>query len=298
MSFKLSYNHLEKYLPYCDSYSYGLYRALFFGWSTLYFIFERPLLAAYPDAFSLQAPVGLYSFFSPELFQVSYIKFIYPAWIFSLILSCIGLFSRASMIIAAFLGYWVIGHTLTTGAIDHLHQPYLLIFLIFACGSGGIKFSLDNLISEKSPSFNQEYRIGLFLLRSLFVIIFLSAAISKISNGALQWWGSANNIADNFTRSNIWFLDFNARKIFSSLNIILVEQPWLARLASFSVFFLEIITPLVIFKKFRWPIIVSIALFQMAATFSLYVDFESYIALYLFWIPFNTYCMTKRAPDV
>lgn len=281
MSFSLSRFHQYLDIPKVSSGSFGVYRAIYFLWLSFYFLFENRVINAYPLFPLNQDPHGVYLLFSPAIFALEVVQVVYVFFIASLILSCIGLFTRVALISSCVLGFWLIGNSMAAGILSHQQFPHLLMLLIFAFSGGGKEFSVDRFF-KKTIDQSDDDQVAFILLRSTLIIIFFSAGLSKLLNGGIFWYIDGN-ISDIFARANLWFFGFNGRELFGSLNVLLVENPWLGKYSSIAVFLVELFCPLAFFRGFKWPVVTFLALFQIGATMLLFVDFESFISLYLFW---------------
>lgn len=279
-------NKILSLLPQSDSLSFGIYRFLYFGWLLIYFTLDFNPVGYYPLFPAIEDPIGIFSVFSQNIFRTEVVTYVYPLWVVCLFLSCIGLWTRASMILALVFGYWVLGHTMAAGVQSYQHFPHYLSLLVFACSKGGKDFSIDKKVFGLTKSYpNWEYQIPVFLLRSILILLFFSAGVSKIRDGALHWWLSNQNTMDVFLRASFGFIGFETRSYFPEINKILSSHAGFAFCAVIMAFLLEILSPLVVFKKWKWPILIGFILFQAMAVLALFVDFKSIIGLYLMWLP-------------
>ncbi len=120
-----------------------------------------------------------------------------------------------------------------------------------------------------------------------FTIAFLSAGISKVLNGGANWVlsDSLRNILllQNFLFENAWLHSMQ-----TELNAWLVGQPKLCRFLSLVAVGLELSAPIALIRNrplISFFIVSGLALMQLGILLVVYINFVTWIPIYLFWIP-------------
>jgi hypothetical protein len=182
-------------------------RALFFA-GILYFAMRVHFAdwASVSNAFWMPIPLFRLTGLQPlPAVQLAALEFV---WKTALLLSCVGLFTRASTLVSFVLGLYFFGLPHNFGKIHHNDTLVVLIMGILALSRAGDAFSLDALRAAwrrvpaaispgpESPSPPREelaeYRWPVRLIAVLMTLVFFGAGFSKLSNSGLAWITSDN----------------------------------------------------------------------------------------------------------
>jgi hypothetical protein len=247
--------------------SQAIFRFLFFGLFSL-FIGLHPYFIGFldlPD--SLWYPIGLLKIFSsPPRFE--FITYGFILWQSCLILVIFGILRKYSLWVVAVLGLFYINLAHSYGYISHAYMPLCLAFFAWSL-------------------FDRDLKELLFSLQFIFCIVFFSAGCSKLLNGGLEWITS-DGLQLFFARSHFIYPDVNffAGKV--GLNLWIIQYPLLCKILAGFVIIFELMSPVALFSKKYRPYMVGVLfVMQIAIYFTVYVNFKTYIPLYLAWLPWE-----------
>ena len=218
-------------------------------------------------------------------------EFIFNTWKIFLLFSVLGFWTRYSMAIVFFLSFLLVGHAQSFGYFTRMLMPLLWAMGILTLSRAGDHFSLDALIRRhqgKKPEvlISPEYGWPVQMIRILFCLVFFSAGFSKLSTSGFAWINT-DTLRNYLIR--VWITHFENRHLeLAALNALLFSQPFLMRLIAFFTIGLEVLAPLALFiKKLRPYLIIGLLLLQLGIKFTILVNFDMYIALYIFWLPWK-----------
>lgn len=218
-------------------------------------------------------------------------EFIFYAWRVFLLLSAVGLMTRFSMASVFLLSFVLVAHAQSFGYFTRMLMPLLWAMGILSLSRAGDHFSLDALIRKRrglKPEnlFSPEYAWPIHLIRIVFCIVFFSAGFSKLTTSGIDWI-SSDTVRNFMIRA--WITHFENRHVdLAGLNGLLFSQALLMKLFALYTVSVELIAPLALFvKKLRYFIIAGLFCMQIGIKFTILVNFDLYIALYIFWLPMD-----------
>jgi uncharacterized membrane protein YphA (DoxX/SURF4 family) len=236
----------------------------FIFYITLFFLIDPEKFFSFSNLPSeLWMPTGVFAYLSEPIFlSESAIRFLSILWKTVVVLCALGVqFKILSKVFFA-LTFFMINTIHNYGFIPHAFMP--IVLACYAMAFGGTR--------------------KVFLVRLIFCSVFFNAGISKILNGGIDWVASTS-IQNIFLRSEIYFHDVakvaRAVRLEEVLSKHLVVAQWLA---GFSIV-LEVVSPLALFKnRLKYLIIPGLMVMQITIYFLIFVNFNLYICLYIFWI--------------
>ena len=142
---------------------------------------------------SLRQPIWLFETFGAPFFGPDGLVIVQTVWKLSLFMSCIGLFSGASMFVAAAFGTYLLGLGHNFGQIYHFDAILVLAFWILAFSRAGDAWSIDSLRRSAAhanaaplpPSGEYRWPVQLILVALSFV--FCAAGVAKLRASGLDW---------------------------------------------------------------------------------------------------------------
>ncbi len=127
----------------------------------------------------------------------------------------------------------------------------------------------------------------IFCVRALFCAVFLSAGLSKLRNGGLDWI-TTENLQNVLVRSQIYYHDLHPLAHKVRLNIIFAKLPLFLNFSAAFIVIIELISPLALLsKRFRLWGVLLLLVSQIIIYFTIYVNFAAYLVLYAFWIDWS-----------
>lgn len=263
----------------------GFCRLVLFGWLFLWYATtDFTFIATYPSAMWRPLPI-LEAFGLSAQPGVLVIWFLKAVWLTSMLLACIGLFTRTSIAIAFLVGLYMLGALHSFYKINHSDAGLLLSMLVLIFSRCGDAFSIDVLrrAAQTKGQFrvapSGEYSWPIHMIRIVWALIFFLAGVAKLRWGGLDWMFS-DSMLHLFLRKQV------AWEPPTDLGQFLIQYPWLCVAMSTSAVIFELIAPLALFSRIaRLLIVPSIFGMQIGIRLSMGDDFSQFMAIYLFLVP-------------
>lgn len=151
-------------------YAFELHFEDFAAWSGVSDVFR--------EATSFEVPI----LSAPALSAVQY------AWYLALLLSCLGLYTRASTVMAFLLGLYVLSVRNFVGFYRHEDATTVFVLFILAISRCGDRYSIDERRGRVAPEGEgPEYTWPIRLVWVFFACVFFSAGVSKLRHTGLAW---------------------------------------------------------------------------------------------------------------
>lgn len=260
----------------------GLCRVLFFGWLFCWYLaFDFSAIAFYPA--EIWRPMTVL-----KVAQLDFIPtpdallVVQSIWKVSLLLAGLGLFTRASTVVAFLLGTYLLALTHSFSKINHSDGLLVVAMGVFAFSRCRDALSLDRLISRRKDVFasfaspSGEYTWPFQAIRLAVVLLFFGSGISKLLVGGWRWMFSDNlyNIVAfcQITRDVPLHLDLQAI--------------WFYQLLAVGTVLVELAAPLALFNRIaRAALIPALLGMQIGIRLVMGDNFTQFMAVYLFWVP-------------
>jgi len=267
----------------------GICRILFFGALFLFYL---------PHYFNLWSEVSPAFWMPTDLFRFARLSvpsgntltIIQIVWKIALLLSCVGLFTRISSMIALVFGAYLIGLAHNFGKVQHDDAIIAISLGVMALSRCGDAFSVDRLIraSKRSEPLqataNGEYRWPVRLIQVLFALAFFGAGISKLRHGGLDWIAS-DSLAILLVRHHYHVSDADPIVLWG-LN--LAQHPFLFKSLAFATVAGEVCYPLALFsRRARWILVPLMLVIQIGIRVVMGPSFNQFVICNLFWVPWD-----------
>jgi hypothetical protein len=155
------------------------WREDFSAWGAVSRAFWMPMPAF--EVFGLQPPT------------VDAIAVAQVVWRMSLALSAVGLFSRASMVVASALGFYLLGLPHNFGHVYHFDALLVIAMVTLACSRAADACSLDAWLTNRPrPAPSGEYTWPIRVIWLSMSLVFLGAGLAKLRHGGIEWVASPN----------------------------------------------------------------------------------------------------------
>ena len=215
-------------------------------------------------------------------------------WKCSLVLACIGFFTRISALVTFVIGAYLIGLTFNYGKVEHQTLPVILTMGILALSHCGDGFSIDAWLRRRRsqlPLPSGEYRWPIRMVWLLMSIVFCAAGIAKLRETGIHW----------VTGSGFSLLMI--QRYYSSSppsvrwGLLIANHRLLAVAFAGGSLFTELLFPLSMFDK-RARVFFPLATFLMQLGIGLVMNiwFIQFLAIYGFWVPWDRW-LKKPAHD-
>lgn len=280
-----------------DYFNLSVARICFYGWVALKLVYWNYFneWRDVPSAFFVpQGLAAIVNFIRPFI-PWSTVFFL---WTYSVIFSSLGIFSWLSRWMAFVTGTLLIAQAQSYGYFGHSFMPIWWGLLFFTLTNHCDQFSLDQIIFKKNVFYKKISSIHfldgvqvLFLLRIILCVVFFNAGVSKLVNSGF-FWGGSNNIENFILRAWVWHRDLTSLGAKEFTSFLLGHSFLFAPLSSLALM-LEIFSPVAIlpFARrwlfIRYGLILGLWLMQKVIKYTLLVSFDSYLCLYLCWIPWS-----------
>jgi hypothetical protein len=279
----------------------GLCRALFFA-TLLLRVAPQVQSAPWAEVAPVfWMPTDLFALLHLGVAPGAVLSLLDAAWRTSLVLACVGLWTRASSAVAFVLGVYLLGLPQCFGKIDHWSGLLVLTMGVLALARSGDAWSWDALRRERrgeaSPAPSGEYRWPLELARLLLVLVFFAAGIAKLRQGGLAW-ASADNM-----RAILLAPHYANDRALPALGLDVADSPLLCGVLAVATIVAEVGAPLalvgggvagiVIGTLFAMQLGIATligVLFAMQAGIATLLGVHAtfpYLACYVFWLPWR-----------
>ena len=265
----------------------GVCRLLYFGLLFQHVTFQtRPVShwATIPPGFI--RPVWLFAKLHLHVAPPSVLLGLEIAWKASLLLSCVGLFTRVSTVVAAALTLYMIGVPYNYGKVDHMTAILVFTTGILALSRCGDAVSLDRLIRKRRdpspPAPSGEYRWPVRMVWVLMSVLFFNAGMAKVLRGGLPWVTSDNFavlLVQRHYMTSTPALDWG---------LWIAKHPLLFKTFAAGSILAELFLFLALFsRRLRWVLPWSLLAMQVGIGLLMRVWFTPYMYVYLFWVPWD-----------
>jgi hypothetical protein len=209
-----------------------------------------------------------------------------PVWKVSLLLSCVGLATRVSTVVAFVVGSYLVALPYNFGKTDHMTALVLFAIGILTLSRCGDAWSVDALIRRRmgraAPAASGEYRWPVRMVWLTMAVVFFAAGMAKVMQGGLAWVFS-----DHFAISLVqqhYSLDPPGVK----WGLFVARHAWMAHLLAAGAVVLELAAPLALFsRRLRWVLWPSLLLMQVGIGVLMNVWFTRFMFVYVFWVPWS-----------
>ncbi|MEO6436097.1 MAG: DCC1-like thiol-disulfide oxidoreductase family protein [Tepidisphaeraceae bacterium] len=250
-------------------------------------------------------PTGMFKHLHLGVAGYDTLAILQAVWKVSLVLACIGLFTRASVLTAAILGAYLLGLPHNFGKANHSDAVLIFSMLILACSRCGDAWSLDQLLRwarERGPldglrlDASGEYRWPIRMIWVVGCLVFFAAGFAKLYHSGLHW-GTAGRL------SGLLLSHQYSHRPLSTLGLHLADHLWLEHVIGAGTLICETLLPLALFSRRARMLLVPAAFFmQLGIGLFMGVWFTQFFAIYIFWLPWAALlsrirrALTTRAP--
>ncbi len=261
----------------------GICRFVFFGLLFAYYSsYDFSEWARVSTAFWI--PKDFFKFFNLPMPSVRIIEWVQMLWKFSLLLSCLGLFTRLSTFLALSVGTYILSYPHNFGATHHYDAMIVLVLGVMAFASSGDAYSLDALIRRSKNPTSGEYTWPIRAVWVIIAVIFFGAGYAKLANSGLAW------ITSNYMQVILMQQPYHtsAHPPLLLWGVTFAQHPWIYHSFAASAVIIETGYPLVLFnRKARWFFIPGALLFVIGIRVLMGPSFETFLFCHIFWIPWD-----------
>jgi hypothetical protein len=245
---------------------------------------------------SWRDPIWLFERFHLPILSDPALRVVAGVWKASLVLSCVGLFTRVSSAVALVLGAYLMGLPYNFGKTDH--TTALLVFLlgILALSWSGHAWSIDAIIRRRRtggpPAPSGEYRWPVRAAWLTMAVVFFAAGMAKLIQGGIGWVFS-----EHFEISLVQrFYDVEPPSVTWGLTI--AQHPWLARTFAAGSILAELSLPLaLVSRRLRRVLPWTLLAMQIGIGLLMNVWFTRFFFAYVFWVPWDWIAFKGKGKD-
>jgi hypothetical protein len=237
---------------------------------------------------ALWMPLPLFSALHLDPLQPFALGVLQAVWRIALALCSVGLFTRVSMIVAAALGFYLLGLPHNFGHTFHVDALLVIAMTILACSRAGDAYSIDALLARgarrHTPAASGEYTWPIRMIWLAMSLVFLAAGIAKLRWGGVAWITSDNlrivlmravyhvSDADPWTDAGLW----------------IAARPWLTHVLAGSAVLIELAFIASLFHPVARAVCVPAAFFLLVGIRALMGPrFAPFMVAYVFWVPWD-----------
>jgi hypothetical protein len=212
-------------------------------------------------------------------------------WKLALVCACLGLATRASILTALVLGFYLLGLPHCFGKIHHYDAFLIFVFAILAVARSGDAFALDRVLSRRchgtvAPAVvpSGEYTRPLRAIRVMLALVFFTAGMSKLRTSGLGWIFSDTMAI--FLVQHQYHLG-NAVPL-TAFGLVLARHAWLCRSLAAATIAGETRYPLALISRpARAVLVPGMLLMQLGIRVLLGPTFLHMMACNVFWVPWE-----------
>lgn len=266
----------------------GLCRVLFFAAEFFYHLPTRfaPWGEVPKDLFK---PVWIFERLHLPVLPTTGLLVLEIAWKLALLLSCVGLFTRAATIVAAVGALYLLGVPFNYGKVYHVAAIMIFTMGIFALSRSGDAVSLDALVRRRRglppPAASGEYRWPVRMVWVLMSVLFFNAGMAKAIRGPAHTWIFSENMAVLMTQRH--YLNSNSLPMLD-WGLFIAKHPILYRTFAAGAIGGEVFLCLALFDR-RLRRVLPWMLLSMQVGIGLFMQvwFWPFMVTYLFWVPWD-----------
>lgn len=262
----------------------GVGRLLFFaGVFAIYAREDFSAWGAVSDAFWLPLPLFTVLHLKPLVPDV--LQVLQVVWRASLLLSTVGLFTRASMAVASLLGVYLLGLPHNFGQTYHFDAVLVIAMGILACSRAADACSIDALLKhDPPPRRSGEYRWPIRAIWVTVSLVFFAAGLAKLRYGGLAWITSSN-MSILLTRALYHVSDADP---LTGVGLRIAAHHWLASAVASAAVATEVAFPLALVSRRARMVLVPAAI-GMLVTIRLLMGptFGGFLVVNVFWVPWR-----------
>ena len=222
----------------------------------------------------------------PTVKGVAVVQTVFKA---SLLLACVGLFTRLSCVAALVSGVYVLGIPNTFGKTGHGDGILILAMLVLAGSRCGDAWSIDAVRRSwrrgppfAPPAHSGEYTWPVRCLWLLSALVFFAAGYAKLKSTGFIGWAWSDNMANTLLQHK-----YKSNPP-TDWGVWIAQHPLLCRLLAAGTIVVEVAFPLALFSRWaRRTLVPGMFLAQLGIGLTMGVWFTQFMFIYLFWVPFD-----------
>jgi hypothetical protein len=261
----------------------GIARALFYAGVLVMYALED--FSGWADvSIAFWMPMPVFELLGLQPMSAAAMQAAEVVWRVSLVLSAVGLFSQVSMIVAAVLGFYLLGLPHNFGHVFHFDATLVIIMFVLACSRAGDAFSIDASRRATKPAPSGEYTWPIRMAWVAIALVFFAAGLAKFRYGGLEWITS-ENMSVLLTRSAYHTSDADP---ISGLGLWIAQSPLLASVIAGMSAIIEFAYPLALVSK-RARVFFVPAAFMMLIGIRVLMGptFGGFLVANVFWVPWS-----------
>jgi hypothetical protein len=268
------------------AFALGLCRLLICGFYAYWYGFNpyyREHVLGWEDYYpTFWDPVGFISSGDGLIASVAVMSLLHTVWMVTLVLSSLGLFTRASTAVSLAIGSYLLWLPQNFGKVYHTELLPVAVLAILAFSRCGDALSFDRLRNRgaAAPPPSGEYCWPIRAVWLMMSMAFFAAGVSKLRHSGLAWVTTDN--------LSVYMVQNSYDREWPQPNdIALTVSHWksLCKLLAVASLTIELGYPLAMFSR-RARILVPAALgMQLSIMILVGPNFKSMMAVNVFWVP-------------
>jgi hypothetical protein len=264
----------------------GVSRLVFFAGLLVFYSQEN--FSAWGDVSkAFWMPLPLFSALHVGPLSTGELEALQMFWRAALFFSSIGLFTRASMWLAAVVGAYLLGLPHNFGQTFHFDALLVLTCFVLAFSRAADAYSLDAMLGRTAPvegGRSGEYTWPIRLIWVSTSLVFLAAGLAKLRYGGLPWVWS-DNMQIVLTRAAYHVSDADP---ISDLGLWIAGHSWLARGLAGLALMIELFFVLALVSRKARVVLVPAAFCMLVGIRVLMgPTFGAFLLATVFWVPWE-----------
>ena len=233
-------------------------------------------------------PLPLFSALRLFPLQPSALDVLQAVWRIALALCSVGLFTKVSAIVAAVLGFYLLGLPHNFGQTFHVDALLVIAMTILAFSRAGDAYSIDALLARRArhhrPAASGEYTWPIRMIWLAMSLVFLAAGIAKLRWGGLAWITS-DNMRIVLMRAVYHVSDADP---LTDAGLQIAASPWLTHVLAGSTVMIELAFIASLFHPVARAVCVPAAFLLLVGIRALMGPrFAPFLVANVFWVPWD-----------
>ncbi len=274
----------------------GLCRLIIVGILFLYYLpLDATGWARVPSVFRM--PIPAFRLLHLEVLPANALAVLQVIWKVALLLTAVGLWTRASATVSAALGLYLLGLPNNFGKTHHFDGMVVIALTIFAVARCADAWSLDALRRADPARPGERLRSGEYTwpIRAMWAsmsLIFFAAGVAKLRYSGLSWITS-NNMAILLVQAQYHIANADPAVRWG---LAIATSPWICRMIAAATMVFETGYPLALFiPAARWIIVPGMAGLLIGIRLLMGPTFWPFVICQLFWVPWDRVAAWLRA---
>jgi hypothetical protein len=266
-------------------------RILFYlGLFLLYLPTDFAAWGSVSDAFWM--PLPLFEALRLRPLSSSELQLLTGVWRLSLLSAAAGAATRASAIVAAILGAYLMGLPHNFGHVFHFDALLAVVLVVLACSRAGDAWSIDALLlRHRRTTPDAEYTWPIRMVWVMMALVLFAAGVAKLRYGGLDWM-TTRNMSLILMRSAYHTSDADP---IGTIGLWMAASPVISRLLAVSAVVVELgFATALVSRRARIVFVPAAFALLVGIRIAMGPTFGGFLIVHVFWVPWDKVAAAVR----